>query len=257
MKLSEKIYLLRKEKGMTQDELASRCNVSRQSVSKWEATDAKPDIDSIRLLANTFEMSIDDFLNTDVLHPSKPNVKRYIVKRGIFLIPGLIISLIIGLLIGFYQRPRYDENIFELQQVKIETIQMDGYVQLTVKPSHYDKDVEIDVYLYKSEDLGNNHDPRIVSMNAHDDALAYTAQFSLPSHYLYADEDINTLDCYDITICMKYNDKTTKLIPLWADVWYSSTNKLVGMRNKEYHNFNDSDPYYEKKYFTIDYNELQ
>lgn len=37
MKLSEKIIELRKANGMTQEELAFRCNVSRQSISKWEA----------------------------------------------------------------------------------------------------------------------------------------------------------------------------------------------------------------------------
>lgn len=37
MKLSEKIIDLRRASGMTQEELASVCNVSRQSVSKWEA----------------------------------------------------------------------------------------------------------------------------------------------------------------------------------------------------------------------------
>lgn len=37
MKLSEKIVELRKVKGMTQEELASKCSVSRQSISKWEA----------------------------------------------------------------------------------------------------------------------------------------------------------------------------------------------------------------------------
>lgn len=37
MKLSEKIIELRKANGMTQEELATICNVSRQSISKWEA----------------------------------------------------------------------------------------------------------------------------------------------------------------------------------------------------------------------------
>lgn len=37
MKLSEKIIELRKMSGMTQEELAAICNVSRQSISKWEA----------------------------------------------------------------------------------------------------------------------------------------------------------------------------------------------------------------------------
>lgn len=42
MKLSEKITELRKANGMTQEELASICNVSRQSISKWEADIALP-----------------------------------------------------------------------------------------------------------------------------------------------------------------------------------------------------------------------
>ena len=37
MKLSDKIVALRKASGMTQEELAAICNVSRQSISKWEA----------------------------------------------------------------------------------------------------------------------------------------------------------------------------------------------------------------------------
>ena len=37
MKLSEKILELRKANGMTQEELAEKCNVSRQSISKWES----------------------------------------------------------------------------------------------------------------------------------------------------------------------------------------------------------------------------
>lgn len=37
MKLSEKNLELRKANGMTQEELAAKCNVSRQSISKWEA----------------------------------------------------------------------------------------------------------------------------------------------------------------------------------------------------------------------------
>ena len=39
MTLAQKIYELRKERGWSQEELAERCEVSRQSVSKWESGD--------------------------------------------------------------------------------------------------------------------------------------------------------------------------------------------------------------------------
>ena len=47
MKLSEKITELRKANGMTQEELADICGVSRQSISKWEADIALPEVEKI------------------------------------------------------------------------------------------------------------------------------------------------------------------------------------------------------------------
>lgn len=59
MKLSEKIIELRKAKGMTQEELAALCNVSRQSISKWEADIALPELDKLLILSETFGVSVD------------------------------------------------------------------------------------------------------------------------------------------------------------------------------------------------------
>ena len=44
MLLSEKILMLRKKQGWSQEELAEKLGVSRQSVSKWESASASPDI---------------------------------------------------------------------------------------------------------------------------------------------------------------------------------------------------------------------
>jgi len=59
MKLSEKIIELRKHRGMTQEELATLCNVSRQSISKWEADIALPELDKLLVLSETFGVSVD------------------------------------------------------------------------------------------------------------------------------------------------------------------------------------------------------
>ena len=59
MKLSDKIIELRKSKGMTQEELASTCNVSRQSISKWEADMALPELEKLLILSETFGVSVD------------------------------------------------------------------------------------------------------------------------------------------------------------------------------------------------------
>lgn len=66
MKLSEKIVELRKTNGMTQEELASICNVSRQSISKWEADIALPETDKLLLLGKTFHVSMDVLLKDEL-----------------------------------------------------------------------------------------------------------------------------------------------------------------------------------------------
>ena len=59
MKLSEKIMELRKSRGMTQEELADLCNVSRQSISKWEADIALPELEKLLIISETFGVSVD------------------------------------------------------------------------------------------------------------------------------------------------------------------------------------------------------
>ena len=66
MKLSEKIIELRKANGMTQEELAEICNVSRQSISKWEADIALPETEKVLILGETFHVSIDVLLKDDL-----------------------------------------------------------------------------------------------------------------------------------------------------------------------------------------------
>ncbi|MBP3604643.1 MAG: helix-turn-helix transcriptional regulator [Lachnospiraceae bacterium] len=67
MKLSEKIIELRKANGMTQEELASRCNVSRQSISKWEADIALPETEKLLILGEIFHVSMDVLLKDELI----------------------------------------------------------------------------------------------------------------------------------------------------------------------------------------------
>jgi len=66
MKLSEKIVALRKSHGMTQEELAAVCNVSRQSVSKWEADIVLPETDKLLQLGDVFHVSMDVLLKDEL-----------------------------------------------------------------------------------------------------------------------------------------------------------------------------------------------
>ena len=66
MKLSEKIQALRKEKGLSQEALAEKLNVSRQAVSKWEMEQAQPDIDKIIALSEIFCVTTDYLLLLEI-----------------------------------------------------------------------------------------------------------------------------------------------------------------------------------------------
>ena len=62
MELNEKIYDLRKKMGLSQEELAGRLNVSRQTVSKWELGDSVPDVDKVVAMAELFDISLDELV---------------------------------------------------------------------------------------------------------------------------------------------------------------------------------------------------
>lgn len=65
MEFHKKLQVLRKEKGLTQEELAQILFVSRAAVSKWESGRGYPSIDSLKAIANYFSVSIDMLLSTD------------------------------------------------------------------------------------------------------------------------------------------------------------------------------------------------
>ncbi len=69
MTISEKILKLRKEKGLSQEALAEKLGVSRQSVSKWETSGVLPDIDNIVAMSELFGVSTDFLLKSDEGEP--------------------------------------------------------------------------------------------------------------------------------------------------------------------------------------------
>lgn len=66
MNLSEKILALRKSRGWSQEELAGRLGISRQSVSKWESAESTPEVEKIVELARLFDVSTDYLLREDI-----------------------------------------------------------------------------------------------------------------------------------------------------------------------------------------------
>lgn len=67
MELREKLILLRKNRGLTQEELAKALFVSRTAISKWEAGRGLPNPDSLVAMAKFFDVTVDDLLGKEEL----------------------------------------------------------------------------------------------------------------------------------------------------------------------------------------------
>lgn len=65
MELAERLVNLRKERGLTQTEVAEKVNVSRQIVSKWETGDRAPGRNNLKALSELYGVSIDSLLSSD------------------------------------------------------------------------------------------------------------------------------------------------------------------------------------------------
>ena len=64
MKFDENLRNLRKDKDFSQEYLAEKMNVSRQTISKWENGTAMPDLKKLTDLASLFDVSMDELLGT-------------------------------------------------------------------------------------------------------------------------------------------------------------------------------------------------
>ena len=63
MTIGEKIYTLRTKSGMTQEQLAEKMGVSRQAISKWESDVSVPELSKLKLLANLFQVTLDELMD--------------------------------------------------------------------------------------------------------------------------------------------------------------------------------------------------
>ena len=62
MEFNNKLYELRRQKGLSQEELAGRLNVSRQTISKWEVGESTPDMDNLVSISELFGVSLDELV---------------------------------------------------------------------------------------------------------------------------------------------------------------------------------------------------
>lgn len=83
MILAEKISMLRKKEGWSQEELAEQLNVTRQSVSKWEGAQSIPDIDKILQMSRLFRVTTDFLLKDEVEAVETESAQREMDEKSL------------------------------------------------------------------------------------------------------------------------------------------------------------------------------
>ncbi len=175
MKFGENLKKLRKSKKLSQESLAEKIGVSRQSVSKWECGDTYPEMDNILLLCNIFHCKINELVHeelTDIDNLDK-EVKSNIVKfkkekqkqmRGlsktlyiisrfakIISIIGLVCTIITMIIIPFFS-----------SNIKVTEI---GKIEIFNEKIEYKREDDRLIIKYKDHEEIINDYKNLVSLN--------------------------------------------------------------------------------------------
>ena len=95
MDIGSRIKKYREEQNISQEELALKIFVSRQTISNWETDKSYPDIKSLIMLSNIFNVSLDNFIKKDIEEMRKiidsKKVKEFNVMSYVFLVEMLVL----------------------------------------------------------------------------------------------------------------------------------------------------------------------
>ena len=97
MDIGLRIKKLREQQKISQEELAFKIFVSRQTISNWETNKSCPDVKSLITLSNIFNVSLDNFIKEDIKEMreivEKTTIKKFNVMSFVFLVELIIVTI--------------------------------------------------------------------------------------------------------------------------------------------------------------------
>lgn len=109
MRIGEKLSFLRKQRGMTQMELAEKLDISRQAVSRWEQGISEPSTENLVSIGKLFDVTVDALVNEDiqlqagsavlVAETEETEIPEKCSKYGILKIIGIVLFAIAAILV--------------------------------------------------------------------------------------------------------------------------------------------------------------
>ena len=127
MEFNEKLRNLRKQKGITQEELAEKLFVSRTAVSKWESGKGYPSIDSLKMISKFYSVTVDELLSGEEMLALAEEENLDLVKISPNAVPPVCKIMNYGKF-KFEQAKREKENRKNQQVVEVKEI----YLSMTI-----------------------------------------------------------------------------------------------------------------------------
>ena len=114
MKLGDNILKLRKDCKLSQEQLAEKVDVTRQTISNWELGETSPNPEQLKLLSKALNVSIDELLNNDIKQVlvEKVNNTEKLAEIIIKILKVLGIIFIVGFAFLFFHRKEFRQRCF-------------------------------------------------------------------------------------------------------------------------------------------------
>ncbi len=167
MNLGKKIAELRKKNNLSQEELAEKVGVARQTISKWEIGDTTPDINQVKIISKIFNISIDELVDNDINNVIVEKVSNTEKLAGITIkilkVFGIMLIVFITLIFLFViifmvDMPRNDYDIVGTTKVSCN-LDNEKYVY----EAQYNKNYQVinsggDAYIMNHTDIESYED---------------------------------------------------------------------------------------------------
>ena len=167
MNLGNKIAELRKKNNLSQEELAEKVGVARQTISKWEIGDTTPDINQVKIISKIFNISIDELVDNDINNVIVEKVSNTEKLAGITIkilkVFGIMLIVFITLIFLFViifmvDMPRNDYDIVGTTKVSCN-LDNEEYVY----EAEYNKNYQVinsggDAYIMNHTDIESYED---------------------------------------------------------------------------------------------------
>ena len=168
MEIGNKIAELRKKNGLSQEELAEKVGVTRQTISKWELGETSPDLKQAKELSKVFKVSLDELVDNDIkniLVEKTSNTEKLaglILKLIRFVVIFVIVAPILYIVLYIVFKNVREKNYGRLMDQSIECVLHDETYSYGFRYYEYTGEIK--------EAGGSAYLSNIIDLDKYDDA---------------------------------------------------------------------------------------